>query len=134
MKAILLRRAGREERFELYFRRQAPPPNEPTFDRDREIVGTRTHESARHGRVRRQDQGRHARFPSRLCQNGIETPHPIVGQSGATPPAVDRVVAAEVLLVCDNRLAKFGERQPTSPVGRLARSIVLSLQSAQLVV
>ena len=43
--------------------------------------------------------------------------------ASATPPAVDRVVAAEVFLVGENRLAEFGERQTASPVGLLARSV-----------
>ena len=53
-------------------------------------------------------------------QRRIPAPQIIVGQVRAAPPAVDRIVAAEIFLVRDNGLAELGERQPASQVGRVA--------------
>ena len=36
----------------------------------------------------------------------------VVGQPRAAPPAIDRVMVAEVFLVCEDRLAELGEREP----------------------
>jgi hypothetical protein len=44
---------------------------------------------------------------SAVCR--IPTPEAIIGQFGAAPPAVDRVVPAEILGPCQNSLAERGE-------------------------
>src|SRR3954464_9823671 len=40
-------------------------------------------------------------------------PEIVVGQLGAAPPAVNRIVPAEILLAGQNRFAERGQRQPT---------------------
>src|SRR6478736_4038127 len=67
-------------------------------------------------------------YPSyrlRRDQSRVPPPQIIVRQVRATPPAVDRIVAAEVFLVGDDGSAEFGERQPASQVGGLAGAIIL---------
>jgi hypothetical protein len=71
---------------------------------------------------------------SRRDQNRIPPPQAVIGQVRATPPAIDRVVTAEVFLVRDNRLAKFGQRQPASLVGRVTVPIIIPPERAQFVV
>src|SRR5260370_38129347 len=71
--------------------------------------------------------------PLRLHQHRIPAPETIVGQPRTAPPAIDRVVAAEVFLVSDNGLAEFGERQPASLVCLEAISQVLFADDTQLV-
>src|SRR5450756_2463239 len=73
-------------------------------------------------------------LPLRLRPNRIEAPQPIVGQFGAAPPAMDRVAPAEILLVRDNRLAEFGQRQPASVVGGETVPQVFPADRTQLVV
>src|SRR5262249_46088395 len=49
-----------------------------------------------------------------LHQNRLQAPQPIVGQVPAAPPTIDRVVAAEILLVPENFSAEIGDRQRAS--------------------
>src|SRR6185312_17437488 len=41
-------------------------------------------------------------FCSRSRQNGVVTPQPVIGQVRTAPPAIDRVVAAEIFLMRDD--------------------------------
>ena len=59
-------------------------------------------------------------------------PKPVVGEFGTAPPATDRIVAAEIFLVCNNIHAEFGERQPASQVDLVTTSVVLVIERAQL--
>ena len=50
------------------------------------------------------------------------------------PPAVDRIVPAEVCLVRENSLAEFGEPQPAAQVGGIAATEILPGERAKLVI
>src|ERR1700743_1117137 len=56
-------------------------------------------------------------MPRRRNQHGIVTPQVVVGQVRATPPSINRVVAAEVFLVGENGPAEIGDAKAASPEG-----------------
>src|SRR5580698_6463409 len=64
-------------------------------------------------------------LPRRRDQNAIVAPQIVAGQVRATPPAVNRVVAAEVFLVSENGSAEIGDAQPASPVSLVALVVPL---------
>ena len=47
---------------------------------------------------------------ARRDQNRTPAPEIVVGQPRATPPAIDRVMAAEIFLVGEDGFAEFGQR------------------------
>ena len=70
----------------------------------------------------------------RLHQTRIPAPQAFVGQFGAAPPAVNRIMPAEILLVRDNRFAEFGQRQPASHICLKASAQVFPVDHAQLLI
>ena len=52
----------------------------------------------------------------------------------AAPPAVDRIVLAEVLLVRENSFSEFGERQPAAQVGSVPVAQIFAAKRAQFFV
>src|SRR5689334_25350471 len=46
----------------------------------------------------------------------IPAPQAVVGEFGAAPPAMDGVVAAEIVGLREDRLAEFGEREATCAI------------------
>src|SRR4051812_27212704 len=70
----------------------------------------------------------------RLHQRRIPAPQVIVGQPRAAPPAINRIVSAEVFLVSQNRLAEFGERQPASLVCRETSPEILPRERTQSII
>ena len=70
-----------------------------------QVIGTR---QARPGIRMGSDNGAN----SKACFAWFPAPQAVIGQFGAAPPAVDRVVSAEIIATGENGLAELGERQP----------------------
>ncbi len=104
-----LRRTRRKERIQLCIGRQWSP-DQPALDRNHEVGKARLLDGAGDGRVSRDNEPRHT-VASRLRQNMAVTPQPIIGQMRAAPPAVDRIVAAEIFLMGQDGPAELGQRQ-----------------------
>src|SRR6187399_3081346 len=66
--------------------------------------------------------------PLRHEQNRVPAPQPVVGQPRAAPPAVDRVVPAEIFSAGQNGLAERGERQPAFLVSLVSFTLIVHLQ------
>jgi len=92
-------------------------------------------QASRAGVARRQDQPLHVgSLPCRRDQHGIVAPQIIVGQMRAAPPAVDRIVAAEVFLVGEDGLAEIGNREAASLIGIVALVVPLPRNPAYFII
>ena len=86
----------------------------------------------------RQDQTRHVRLLATarygFISVGFQRHRRSLVSLRAAPPAVDRVVAAEIFLVRDDGLAEFGQRESASQDGFVASPQVFLPDRAQFVV
>jgi hypothetical protein len=113
------RRARSEVRVTLPLRKRRSP-YQPTFERDDKIGKVSVFDAACRGTAYRQNETPHSRSftalsePDRNATDGH--------WSGAChPPTIDRVVAAEICLMRDDRFAEFGQREPASKIVETVR-------------
>jgi hypothetical protein len=67
---------------------------------------------------------------SRLRQNSAVAPQPIIGQVGAAPPTVDRIVAAEVLLMGQDGPPELRQRQSAAEMYGVPIPVILTVDRA----
>src|SRR5438477_7144830 len=81
-----------------------------------------------------QDEALHIRSRSGPRQTRVVPPEPVVGQARAAPPAIDRVVTAEIFLVGDDGFTELRQREPAPEIERKTRAQIFSANRAQLVI